>query len=81
MTFSQILSGRVDSARYLQRCNSALEIAQLVGDTAWKITALRDAAADAAQAFDDWRELFRAACPQCEGVSHLMMAPCGACGR
>ena len=81
MTFSQILSGRVDSARYLRRCNSALEIAQMVGDTAWKITALRDAAADAAQACADWRELFRAACPDCAGVSHLMFKPCGACGR
>lgn len=81
MTFSQILSGRVDSARYLRRCNSALEIAQLIGDTAWKITALRDAAADAAEAFENWRELFRAACPECAGVSALMFEPCGACGR
>ncbi len=80
MTFATVLSERILSANYLRRAESALSIAQLVGDTAWKITALADAVTDARKAFDDWREVFRAHCEACDGAA-LFFRPCASCNR
>lgn len=80
MTFATILSERILSANYLRRAESALSVAQLVGDTAWKISALADAVSDAREALADWRELFRAHCEACDGGA-LFFGPCASCNR
>lgn len=45
------------ATEYLARCDSALRVAQLVGDSAWKIRELFELCSDARAMANDWRAL------------------------
>lgn len=65
----------------LARLESALSVAQLIGQTGATIGAMIDAATDARAIAGEWRELTRGACAVCGGNSALMFHPCSGCGR
>ncbi len=66
---------------YLARCESALNVALLVGETAWKIDGLIGAAREARDVASDWRKLLKAPCAVCADMPNLFFQACEGCGR
>ncbi len=66
---------------YLSRCETALNVALLVGDTAWRIDGLLGAVREARAVASDWRKLLKAPCAVCGDKPTLFFRPCEGCGR
>ncbi len=65
----------------LARCEGALNVALLIGDTAWRIDGLIGAAREARAVAADWRKLLKAPCAVCADMPNLFFQPCEGCGR
>lgn len=75
------LSDYDGAGRYLSRCEGALNVALLVGDTAWRIDGLIGAVSEARAVCADWRKLLKAPCAVCADMPTLFFQACEGCGR
>lgn len=67
---------------YLARCESALNVALLVGDTAWRIDGMIGAVREARAVAADWRKLLKAPCGVCGDRPTLFLnSVCAGCGK